>query len=112
MTIAIIDAYDSRNAEGDLATFSTQFGSPACTSANGCFQKVNQTEGSILLQRNTAPIKVVGTAFMEQPCRAALRRIHRHGEWNARAVSHVGAQRFVHRRSRRSHILRLSQRFS
>ena len=45
-TIAIVDAYDAPNAEADLAVFSKQFGLPECTTANGCFQKVNQTGGT------------------------------------------------------------------
>jgi subtilase family serine protease len=45
-TIAIVDAYDDPNAESDLGVFSSQFGLPACTSANGCFKKVNQTGGT------------------------------------------------------------------
>ncbi len=39
-TIAIVDAYDDPNAEADLGVFSTTFGLPACTTANGCFKKV------------------------------------------------------------------------
>lgn len=39
-TIAIVDAYDNPNIESDLAVFSTQYGLPTCTSANGCFTKV------------------------------------------------------------------------
>lgn len=39
-TIALVDAYDNPNAESDLNVFSAQFGLPACTTANGCFQKV------------------------------------------------------------------------
>src|SRR5512143_3605880 len=45
-TIAIVDAYDDPTAESDLAVFSSQYGLPACTTANGCFNKVNQTGGS------------------------------------------------------------------
>lgn len=41
-TIAIVDAYGYPNAESDLATYRSQFGLPACTTANGCFQKLNQ----------------------------------------------------------------------
>ena len=41
-TIAIVDAYGYPNAEADLATYRSQFGLPACTTANGCFKKVNQ----------------------------------------------------------------------
>ncbi len=38
--IAIVDAYDYPTAENDLNVFSSQFGLPPCTTANGCFQKV------------------------------------------------------------------------
>jgi subtilase family serine protease len=38
-TIAIVDAYDNPNTEGDLAIFSKQFNLPSCTSQNGCFTK-------------------------------------------------------------------------
>jgi subtilase family serine protease len=40
--IAIVDAFGYPNAERDLATYRSQFGLPACTTANGCFKKVNQ----------------------------------------------------------------------
>jgi subtilase family serine protease len=42
-TIAIVDAYGYPNAEADLATYRAQYGLPACTTANGCFKKVNQS---------------------------------------------------------------------
>lgn len=45
-TIAIVDAYDDPTAESDLAVFNNSFGLPACTTANGCFTKVNQTGGA------------------------------------------------------------------
>jgi kumamolisin len=38
--IALVDAFDNPNAEQDLITFSTQFGLPQCTKANGCFQQI------------------------------------------------------------------------
>jgi outer membrane protein assembly factor BamB len=41
-TVAIVDAYDNPNAEADLATYRTQYGLPPCTTANGCFKKLNQ----------------------------------------------------------------------
>src|SRR5262249_26577889 len=41
-TIAIVDAYGYNNAESDLAVYRAQFGLPPCTTANGCFRKVNQ----------------------------------------------------------------------
>jgi len=45
-TIAIVDAYDNPKAEADLAVYRSQFGLPPCTTANGCFRKVNQTGGT------------------------------------------------------------------
>ena len=45
-TVAIVDAQDDPNAESDLAAYRTQFGLSACTTANGCFKKVNQTGGT------------------------------------------------------------------
>src|SRR5215472_1013959 len=42
-TIAIVDAYNDPTAEADLGVYRTQFGLSACTTANGCFRKVNQT---------------------------------------------------------------------
>lgn len=41
-TVAVIDAYDDPNAESDLGVYRSAFGLPACTSANGCFRKVNK----------------------------------------------------------------------
>jgi subtilase family serine protease len=41
-TVAIVDAYDDPTAESDLAAYRAQFGLPACTTANGCFDKIAQ----------------------------------------------------------------------
>jgi len=41
-TLVIVDAFDDPNAEGDLGTYRATFGLSACTTANGCFLKVNQ----------------------------------------------------------------------
>jgi subtilase family serine protease len=43
---AIVDAYDAPTAEADLGTYRSTYGLPACTTANGCFRKVNQTGGT------------------------------------------------------------------
>jgi subtilase family serine protease len=51
-TIAIVDAYDDPNIEKDLGVYSTQFGLPPCTTANGCFKKVNQTGGTTYPSKN------------------------------------------------------------
>jgi subtilase family serine protease len=47
-TIAVIEAYGYANAEADLAQYRSQFSLPQCTTANGCFKKVNQdgTQGN------------------------------------------------------------------
>ena len=41
-TIAIVDAYNDPAAAADLATYDAQVGLPECTTANGCFRRVNQ----------------------------------------------------------------------
>jgi subtilase family serine protease len=40
--IAIVDAYDDPAAEADLNVYRASYGLPSCTTANGCFSKVNQ----------------------------------------------------------------------
>jgi subtilase family serine protease len=40
-TVAIVDAYDDPNAEADMGVYRSTFGLGACTTANGCFSKVN-----------------------------------------------------------------------
>jgi subtilase family serine protease len=41
-TVAVVDAGDDPAAEADLAVYRKTYGLPACTTANGCFHKVNQ----------------------------------------------------------------------
>jgi hypothetical protein len=45
-TVAVVDAYDDPAVASDLATFSTQYGLPAC--ASGCLTVVNQSGGTSL----------------------------------------------------------------
>lgn len=45
-TVAIVDAFDNPNVEEDLAAYRDAWGLPPCTTANGCFRKVNQRGGS------------------------------------------------------------------
>jgi subtilase family serine protease len=52
-TIAIVDAYDDPTAESDLATYRSTYGLSACTTANGCFKKVDQNGGTKYPHRNT-----------------------------------------------------------
>lgn len=40
--VAIVDAYDDPAAESDLAVYRSAYGLSACTTSNGCFEKVNQ----------------------------------------------------------------------
>ncbi|GLY40598.1 peptidase S8 [Amycolatopsis sp. NBRC 101858] len=40
--VGISIAYDAPNLEADLAAYRAQYGLPPCTTANGCFRKVNQ----------------------------------------------------------------------
>jgi subtilase family serine protease len=42
-TVGIVDAYDAPSVEADLGVYRSQFGLGDCTTANGCFRKVNQS---------------------------------------------------------------------
>jgi subtilase family serine protease len=44
-TVGIVDAYDDPTAEADLAVYRAYYGLPACTSATGCFRKIDQRGG-------------------------------------------------------------------
>ncbi|HEX6493612.1 MAG TPA: peptidase S8 [Candidatus Dormibacteraeota bacterium] len=44
--VAIIDAFDDPNAESDLGMYRSAFGLPPCTSANGCFRKLDAHGGT------------------------------------------------------------------
>jgi hypothetical protein len=46
LTVAVIDAYDLPWAESDLGVYRAAYGLPACTTANGCFRKVDQRGGT------------------------------------------------------------------
>jgi hypothetical protein len=41
-TIAVVDPYNNLEAEADLQKYDQEFGLPACTTQNGCFEKVNE----------------------------------------------------------------------
>lgn len=45
-TVAIVDANGDSSAESDLAVFRAAYGLPACTTANGCFRKTDETGGT------------------------------------------------------------------
>ena len=50
--MAIVDAFGYPNAESDLATYRSTFGLPPCTTANGCFRKVDQRGGASFPRTN------------------------------------------------------------
>jgi len=52
-TVAIAIAYDNPTAESDLAKYRSNFGLPPCTTANGCFKKVNQSGGTTYPRADT-----------------------------------------------------------
>lgn len=41
--LVVVSAYDTPNAENDLNVYRKQFGLPPCTSATGCFKRVNSS---------------------------------------------------------------------
>jgi subtilase family serine protease len=45
-TIAVVDAMDDPNAESDMGVYRSTFGLPACTTANGCFHKIDGSGGT------------------------------------------------------------------
>ena len=51
-TIAVVDAFNDPTAEADLAVYDKQFGLAPCTTANGCFKKVNQEGATSPLPQN------------------------------------------------------------
>ena len=53
-TVAIVDAYDLPTAASDLATYRAQYRLPPCTTANGCFRKVNQSGGTTPPKANSS----------------------------------------------------------
>ncbi len=45
-TVAIVDAFGYPGLEADLAIYRSTNGLPACTTANGCFKRMDQNGGS------------------------------------------------------------------
>jgi hypothetical protein len=54
--VYVVDAYDDPSAESDLAAYRSQYGLPACTTANGCFKKLNQNGA-------TSPLPAANTGW-------------------------------------------------
>ncbi|MBT1000997.1 hypothetical protein KIH31_00135 [Paenarthrobacter sp. DKR-5] len=58
-TVAVVVAFDAPTLEADLGTYRAKYGLPACTSATGCFQKVNQTGAA-------APLPAVNSGWAQE----------------------------------------------
>jgi hypothetical protein len=77
-TVAVIDAFDDPTAEADLGVYDERFHLPACTTANGCFRKVNQEGQASPLPReegewaSEASIDVQMAHAICQSCRVLL----------------------------------------
>jgi subtilase family serine protease len=52
-TVAIVDAYNDPSAETDLGNYRSFFGLSACTTANNCFRKVDESGGTTYPSGNT-----------------------------------------------------------
>jgi len=70
-TIALVDPYNDLGAEADLKTYDEEFGLPACSAGNGCFEQVNQNgekrETAIPEQRGGTPSSRI--AVRKRGCR-------------------------------------------
>ncbi|MER5638054.1 S53 family peptidase [Kitasatospora sp. NPDC002227] len=53
-TIAIVDAYDDPNAEADMNAYRAAYGLPSCTTASGCFKKLDQNGGTKYPRANSS----------------------------------------------------------
>ena len=67
-TIALVDAYSDFKAESDLAVYDGEFKLPACTTANGCFTRVNQN-GSAEPSQMPFPASEAALEQREKTCK-------------------------------------------
>ena len=52
--MAVVTAFDDATAEADMGTYRSEYGIPACTTANGCFSKVDENGGTSYPSPGTA----------------------------------------------------------
>ncbi|HEY0382800.1 MAG TPA: hypothetical protein VGC72_11410 [Candidatus Elarobacter sp.] len=66
--IAIVDAFENKDAEADLGKYRSQFGLPACTRNNGCFTKVmlRKASGEDGQARSDGGKKSAGTTWSDE----------------------------------------------
>jgi subtilase family serine protease len=65
-TIAIIDVGADPSLESDLGVYRQQYGLPACTTANGCFQQMDYQGGPALPPATTTADKAVDEQIAEE----------------------------------------------
>lgn len=58
-TVAVVGVFNDPNAASDLNTFRSTYGLPACTTANGCFQQLNE-------QGQPAPLPAADSTWAEE----------------------------------------------
>jgi hypothetical protein len=75
-TIALVDAYNDPRAEADLAFFDEYFELPACTTATGCFQQVNE-------RGETGNLPFPSDEEALEAAEAICKRSHTYGETKA-----------------------------
>jgi subtilase family serine protease len=64
--VAIVVAFKNAHAESDLATYRSQFGLPACTSANRCFQEVDSKPQPGADTTKATPNSTDGTSWADE----------------------------------------------
>jgi subtilase family serine protease len=53
-TVALVESGDDPTAANDLSVYRSEYGLPACTTSNGCFEKVSQTGSTTSLPKKNA----------------------------------------------------------
>ncbi len=87
-TIALVDPYNDLGAEADLKVYDEEFGLPACTAANGCFEQVNQNGEkerppfpSSVGERHEAELLCEDTSAPESESEAACEAVEEADGW-------------------------------
>jgi subtilase family serine protease len=64
-TVAVVEAGDAPQLEGDMGVYRSQYGLPSCTSASGCFKVLNQSGTSSPLPAANVPWSQESTLDVE-----------------------------------------------
>jgi hypothetical protein len=73
-TIALVDAYNDLTAEADLEVYDKEFGLPACTAANKCFEQVNQKGQNAEAGKLPFPASAGERKEAETHCKTGLKK--------------------------------------